>query len=49
MLLSQTTIVKKPLFPPLVHDDATRTAICLVGIVVCLYVLYRVMRHFNGD
>lgn len=48
LMIAQTTVVSKPLFPPLVHDDTTRVAICVVGIVVCLYVLYRVMRYFDS-
>lgn len=42
------TVVSKPLFPPLIHDDQTRIAVEVVGIVVCLFVLYRVMRHFDS-
>lgn len=47
-MLAQTTVVSRPLFPPLVHDDDTRLVICVVGVVVCLYVLYRVMRYFDA-
>ena len=41
------TIVKKPLFPPLVHDDTTRFFVCAVGIVISLYILYRTIRSLN--
>lgn len=42
------TLVNRPLCPPLIHDDSTRIAVSLIGTVVCLYVMYRVMRHFGG-
>lgn len=42
------TVVSKPLFPPLVHDEETRVAVCLVGLLFCAFVLYRVMRYFNS-
>lgn len=48
MLLLQRAIVSRPLCPPLIHDDFTRLVVIAVGLVVSLYVLYRVMRYFNG-
>jgi hypothetical protein len=38
------TIVKKPLFPTLIHDDTTRIIILLVILVVCLYTLFQLIR-----
>ena len=47
MLFLQTTIVNRPLCPTFIHDEPTRMVICVVGLVVCFYALYRVMRHFD--
>lgn len=38
------TIVKKPLFPALVHDDTTRIIILSVILVFCIVTLYRLAR-----
>ena len=49
ILLAQTvTIVKKPLCPTFIHDDISRLFICAVGILLCVGVLYFIMRYFNG-
>lgn len=47
MLFLQLPPVRRPICPTLIHDETTRLVVCVVGIVVCLYVLYRVMRRFN--
>lgn len=46
--LQVPTIVRKPLCPTLIHDEPTRILVCLVGIVFCSVVLWRVMRYFNS-
>ncbi len=38
---------KKPLLPPLVHDDISRIFISTVGILICSYILYRLWRSLN--
>lgn len=40
--------IKKPLFPPLVHDDASRIIIEVIGILVAFYILYRMSKSLNG-
>lgn len=40
--------VNKPLVPILVHDDTTRLIICVAGIILISFVLYKIMRYFNG-
>lgn len=47
LLAQSETIVKRPLLPPLVHDDTTRTIVCLVVIVISLIILYRVGKSLN--
>lgn len=47
-LLGQTvTIVKKPLLPPLIHDETTKMIVCSVGIVIGLLILYKVGKSLN--
>lgn len=41
------TIVKKPLLPPLVHDDTSRMIISVIGIIVFSYILYRIGKSLN--
>ena len=40
--------VNKPLVPTLIHDDTTRLIICLAGIVLATFALYKIMRYFHG-
>lgn len=48
MIVSEiTTIVKKPLLPPLIHDDITRLIVCAVGILLFSYILYRIAKVLN--
>lgn len=42
------TVVKRPLCPTLIHDDTTRMVVMAVGLLVCIYAIYRVMRYFDG-
>ena len=47
-MIGQTvTIVKKPLLPPMIHDDTTRIVVCLIGIVIGIYFLYRIGKSLN--
>ena len=49
MLLAQYNYkVNKPLMDPIVHDDFTR--FCIVGLLLplSLYILYRIMRYYDG-
>ncbi len=47
-MIGQTvTIVKKPLLPPMIHDDTTRIVVCLIGIVISIYFLYRMGKSLN--
>jgi hypothetical protein len=40
ILIAQAlTIVKKPICPTFIHDDATRIVISIVGIIIC-YIIY---------
>lgn len=48
MIQLAQTIVNRPLCPPLIHDDLTRTVVIVVGLAACLYATYRVMRYFGG-
>lgn len=48
MIFLQTTIVRRPLCPTLVHDEPTRIVLCVVGLVVCSYLIYRIMRHYGA-
>jgi hypothetical protein len=43
----QHTVVNRPLCPTFVHDEGTRVCVCSVGLVVCIYVLWRVMRYYG--
>jgi len=47
MSMLQDGLVRKPICPTLIHDEATGVAICVVLIVLCLYVLFQVMVYFN--
>ena len=42
------TIVRRPLCPTLVHDPLNRLVICVAGLALCAWALWRVMRHFNS-
>lgn len=48
MLFLQTSIVRRPLCPTFVHDETTRVVICVVGIVLCLYANYKILKYFNS-
>lgn len=37
-------VVRKPLFPALVHDDTTRIIILSVILVCCIVILFRVAK-----
>jgi len=41
------TIVKRPLIPALVHDDTTRIIICIVGLIIVSYILYRIALYYG--
>lgn len=49
MLFLQTSVVRRPICPTFVHDDTTRVVICVVGIVLCLWANYRILKYFNGN
>ena len=46
-LLAQLPPIKKPLLPPLVHDDTTRLIVCTIGILLASYILYRIGKSLN--
>lgn len=39
--------IRKPICPTFIHDDPTRIVICIIGIIICGYVLYKIMKYFN--
>ena len=39
--------VNRPLVPTLVHDDTTRLIICLAGILLATFALYKIFRYYN--
>jgi len=39
--------VNRPLVPTLVHDDLLRLLICLTGIVLVVFGLYKIMKYYN--
>lgn len=41
------TIVKKPLFPPLVHDDTTRIIICVIALLIVSFTLYHIGKYYG--
>lgn len=50
MLFLQTvTLVKRPICPTFVHDDTTRLVICVVGVILCSYLHYRILRYLNSN
>ena len=49
ILVSQIeTLVKKPLCPTLIHDETNRLVIILCMLVPTYFILWKVMRYFNG-
>lgn len=41
------TPVRKPICPTFIHDEPTRMVICIVGIVICSYIIYKIIRYYN--
>lgn len=40
------TIVRKPICPTFIHDDLTRNIVCIIGIVITSYILYKIMQYY---
>jgi hypothetical protein len=38
-------VIKKPLFPALVHDDTTRIIILSVILIICIVTLYHLIKR----
>ena len=45
--MNPVTIIKKPLFPALVHDDTTRIIVCVVCLLLVSYILYKVGKYYG--
>lgn len=41
------TIVKKPLVPQLVHDESTRIIICVIGLILVSFTLYKIAQYYG--
>jgi hypothetical protein len=48
MIFLQTFAHRPPICPTFVHDDPTRILICVVGIVLCSFILCEIMRYFSN-
>lgn len=42
-------VVRKPICPTFIHDESTRIIVSVIGIVICSYILYRIMKYFSDQ
>lgn len=47
LFLSQLPVNKKPIVPQLVHDDETRIAISICGILICIAITILFFRNYK--
>lgn len=40
--------VNKPIIPTVIHDDLTRLLISLTALPILLFIVYKILRYYDG-
>jgi hypothetical protein len=46
-MIAQVSITRHPICPTFIHDDATRIIVCVIGLIICYAILYRIAKNLN--
>jgi|SanBayMetagenome_1026888.scaffolds.fasta_scaffold357212_2 hypothetical protein len=42
------TVVNRPICPVIIRDQNTAMAVCVVGIIAGLFIMYKIMKYFEA-
>jgi len=40
-------VVRRPICPTFIHDDGTKIIVCAVGLFICIYIFYKIVRYYS--